>query len=596
MVNVSITNSPALTVLQSVKTFFIIAIENHDLVQPNPTGSPQQLLGNPACPYFNSLITPGNSNAVQVAYATHYFTAGVGAHPSEVNYVWSEAGTDFNIHTDNDPSPGSHNIFSNVLHLSGQLTTASIPWRSYQEDVQYSTSSTVSASGSGVSVNPYNGTTLFSYAVKHNPMAFFADTQNRNCLPLTNFWIDLTNHNVGRYNWITPDLYNEMHNALPSGFTYHGTTWTGDQSAVASGDNFLSIAIPRIMASQAYQDHGAIIIWSDETESTDDTNTTIPLVIISPMVKGNAYASTLPYSHSSDLKTMDEVFGPAYQTNSIPTGETDAQNNGFNYVDGRSATVNDFSDLFQVGPVVTGSFGSLTLNATSNCSVAMIDVTGANFIQVSDVLTNPLTITQTPTNGALLATGSTNQVIITVTDSTGSSARSTNWIVVADAQPPEIVGQPNSLTNNAGTSANFNVNAMACTAITYQWYFGTNALAGQTNSMLNIGSVGPTNVGNYSVVVSSAGGTTNSSPATLTVIYQAPQIIGGQMLLGPGGFQLTFSGPSGQTYEVLASDDLSLPHSEWEVVGSGTFGNDNVVFSDPDAATHPNRFYLITSP
>jgi len=432
--------------------------------------------------------------------------------------------------------------------------------------------------------------------VKHNPMAFFTDTQNRNCFPLTNFWVDLTNNNIGRYNWLTPDLYNEMHNAMPGGFTYHGTTFTGDQSAVAAGDNFLSIAIPRIMASQAYKDHGAIIIWSDETESTDDTSTTIPFVIISPMAKGNAYASTLPYSHASDLKTMDEVFGLAYQTNPIPASELDAQNDGYNYVDGRSAAVNDFSDFFQVGPKVMGSFGFMTLNASNNCSAAMIDVTGTNYVRTRDVLNNALTITQTPATGTPLATGTSNQVIITVTDSTGSSAYSTNWVFVADAQGPAILGEPRSVTNNAGTSASFNVDASACTAISYQWYFGGNVLTGQTNSTLNITSVGPTNVGNYSVVVTSPGGSTNSVAATLTVMYQAPQITGGQMMLGPGGFQLTFSGPDGQTYQVLASDDPAAPLSQWQVVGSGTFGSGDVVFSDPDAATHPNRFYRITSP
>ena len=594
VVNVTITNSPALTVLQAIKTFFIIPVENHDFVQPNPTVSPQQLLGNPACPYFNSLMTPGNSNAAQVSYATHYFSVALGEHPSEPNYIWGEAGTDFGTRTDSDPSAGAHNLFSGVMHLSGELMAAGIPWRSYQEDVQYSASSIISASGSGVPVNPYNGSTLYSYAVKHNPMAFFTDTQYRNCYPLTNFWTDLTNNNIGRYNWITPDLYNEMHNSLSSGFTYHGTTWTGDQAAVAAGDNFLSIVIPRIMASQAYKDHGAIIIWSDETEDTDDTNTTMPLVIISTMAKGNAYASSLPYSHASDLKTMDEVFGLAYQTNQIPSGELDAQNTGYNYIDGRSAVINDWSDLFQVGPVVTGSFGSVTLNASNDCSAAMIDVTGSNYIQAHDVLASPLIITQTPPDGTPLAAGSSNQVIITVMDSTGVSAFSTNWVFVAET--PDIIDQPRSATNNAGTSASFNVNATACTALTYQWYFGANALAGQTNGTLNISSVGPDDAGTYFVTVTSAGGFTNSAPVTLTVIYQAPQIVGGQMILGPGGFQLTFSGPTGQTYEVLASDVPSLPRSQWQVVGSGTFGDTDVTFSDPDATAHPNRFYMIASP
>src|SRR5208282_1544329 len=140
----------------------------------------------------------------------------------------------------------------------------------------------------------------------------------------------------------------EWHSALSGTYTYHGIAFTGDQSAIASGDNCLSIIIPKIMASQAYKDHGVIIIWTDETESTDDTNTTLPYVIISPLAKGNAYASTLPYSHASDMKTMDEIFGLAYQTNAIPATYYDAQNDGlYDYVDGHSATIYDLGDFFQ---------------------------------------------------------------------------------------------------------------------------------------------------------------------------------------------------------------------------------------------------------
>src|SRR5690348_11822140 len=73
-------------------SIFVIAMENHNLTQPNPTSNPQQILGNPAAPYINSLMTPGNSNAVQTAYAIRYFNAGKGVHPSEPNYVWAEAG------------------------------------------------------------------------------------------------------------------------------------------------------------------------------------------------------------------------------------------------------------------------------------------------------------------------------------------------------------------------------------------------------------------------------------------------------------------------------------------------------------------------
>ena len=451
VVTVTVTNSPALATLQSIKTVFVIALENHDLVQANPEGSPQQIWGNPAAPYFNSLITPGNSNAAHVSFATRYYSVAFGAHPSEQNYVWTEAGTDFGVHTDKDPTPAAGNVFSNVMHLTGQLTAAGIPWRCYEEDMQYSTSSLVSASGSGVPVNPYNGTTEYNYAVKHNPMAFFPDTQNQNVYPLTNFWTDLTNNNLGRYNWIGPDQYNEMHSALPDGFVYHGVLYNGNQAAIAEGDNCLSIVIPQIMASPAYQDHGAIVIWTDETESTDDTNTSLPFLIISPLARGNAYACPRPCSHSSLLKTMDEIFGLAWQNNAIPIADLDAQNTGYNAVNGSSEVVNDLGDFF------------LASRAAA------------------------------------------------------------------------------STTNTTGTS-------------------------------------------------------TNASQPPTTYLHGAQAPATTPTTLAGGAFQWSFAGTSGQTYEVLASSDLNLPHSAWTVVATGTFNGTNAVFTDPNAALYPKRYYVVKSP
>ena len=51
------------------------------------------------------------------------------------------------------------------------------------------------------------------------------------------------------------------------------------------------------------------MIWFDETEGGDSSDFTIPEIVISPLAKGNAYDGTLLYTHSSDLKTMEELFG-----------------------------------------------------------------------------------------------------------------------------------------------------------------------------------------------------------------------------------------------------------------------------------------------
>ena len=63
------------------------------------------------------------------------------------------------------------------------------------------------------------------------------------------------------------------------------------------------------MASKAYKNNGLIVIWNDETEGGDDPSRTSTLIAISPLAKGNAFDSTLNYTHSSDLKSMQELFG-----------------------------------------------------------------------------------------------------------------------------------------------------------------------------------------------------------------------------------------------------------------------------------------------
>lgn len=333
---------------QTISNIFVIAMENHNFTQPAKINKPQQILGNPAAPFINSLITPGNPNAAQVSYATAYYNAGTGVHPSEPNYIWAEAGSDFGVRTDADPSPANGNtFFSQSNHLTGQLNALGISWKNYQEDVEFSTSPTNSASGTANSTNPFNGSSQISYAVKHNPMAFFADTAIENVFPLAQFFEDLTNGTIGRYNWITPDEFNDAHSPLKGGFKYLGTHFSNDQAAIAQGDNFLSIIVPEIMASPAYQNNGVIVIWWDETESGDDANFTLPYIVISPLAKGNAYASSVPLSHSSDIKTWEELFGLLELNNPIPSSET---NNfgGYNTV----GSANDLSDLF-----VTGALG-----------------------------------------------------------------------------------------------------------------------------------------------------------------------------------------------------------------------------------------------
>jgi endonuclease/exonuclease/phosphatase family metal-dependent hydrolase len=304
-------------------------------------------------------------------------------------------------------------------------------------------------------------------------------------------------------------------------------------------------------------------------------------------VSGISFPATIAAGQSNSFTAVFTPQGGGTRSATLQINDNDPNNNPFSIA---------LTGTGNAGPTILWSFTNLSLNAVSDCSAAMIDVTGNNYLQASDVLgPGALTITQTPAINAPLAAGTTNQIVITVADTAGNTVYSTNWIYAADVTTPVIVSPPVSQTNNASTTASFTVAATACTALNYQWYFGTNALAGQTNSALTLASVGTTNAGFYEVTVSSEGGSTNTAPASLTVISQAPIVVAGQMTPGANGFQLMFSGTVGQTYKVLASDDLTLPQSLWTIIGTGTFANTNVIFTD-GAATNPAEFYFIESP
>ncbi len=166
-------------------------------------------------------------------------------------------------------------------------------------------------------------------------------------------------------------------------------------------------------------------------------------------------------------------------------------------------------------PVISWSFTNLTFACGTNCTAAMPDVTGTNFILAAD-LSVPLVISQDPTNNAQLAVG-TNLVLITVADAAGNLAYSTNEIVVTDQTPPMIVTPPEDLTNTVGASVTFNVLATACTPLTFQWFFNNAALSGQTNSTLALSNLELSAAGEYYVVAAASGGLSTSAVARLSV-------------------------------------------------------------------------------
>jgi len=215
-----------------IQTVFIILMENHNW----------DTIKSPAnCPYINNTLLPMASRCEQ-----YYNPANI--HPSEPNYLWLVAGTNFGILNDNTPSA---NHLSSTATLFNQLDQAGIPWKTYQENI------------TGLSCPDVNST---PYAVRHNPFVYFDSVRNNlnYCLnhvrPYTELATDLQNNTVARYNFITPNVTNDMHDGSCTGCNTR-----------AQGDHWLSIEIPKLLASQAYLNNGAIFITWDEGSTSGST-------------------------------------------------------------------------------------------------------------------------------------------------------------------------------------------------------------------------------------------------------------------------------------------------------------------------------------
>src|SRR5205823_2583039 len=173
----------------TIRTVFLIVMENTDW---------SSIKGSSSAPYINRTLLP------IAAHAEQYYNP-PNMHPSLPNYLWLEAGTNFGIFDDNDPSS---NHQSTTSHLVDMLENSRISWKTYQED-----------EGSGGFDGTYCPTGFDGnyYDVNHNPFAYFTDITNNTarCIqhvrPYSEFLTDLASNTVPRYNFIVPDLCHDMH-------------------------------------------------------------------------------------------------------------------------------------------------------------------------------------------------------------------------------------------------------------------------------------------------------------------------------------------------------------------------------------------------
>jgi phospholipase C len=269
-----------------IKTVFVIMMENHDW---------KTIANNTYASYINdTLVHMG-------AHLENYKTP-PGNHPSEPNYLWLEAGDNLGVKDDNAPAT---NHQATKDHLTAQLDTAGISWKAYAEGIKGDVCP-LTASG--------------NYDPKHTPQLFFDDVTGTNqpdsayCLahvrPYTELDADIAANKVARYNFITPDLCNDMHG---NGFVGDCGLLGGD-GHIKLGNAWLTAQIPKLLASNAYRDNGVIfIVWDEGDASIIGTSDDGPMgmIALSPLAKPN-YTSSIAYTHSSLFRTIEQIFGVPY--------------------------------------------------------------------------------------------------------------------------------------------------------------------------------------------------------------------------------------------------------------------------------------------
>lgn len=232
-----------------------------------------QIVGNPAAPYLNDLISKGG-------LATRYQAVD---HPSQPNYLALFSGSLQGV-ADDKP----HDL--NATTLADQVEAAGMTWHVYAENVPKGCSNVPTASG-GV-----DGTG--DYARKHEPAISFTSIRNdparcAHITPLTGF-----DPGVADVTIIVPNLCNDMHDC-----------------SVAVGDSWLRTFVPKITGSSAYADGGMLFItWDEGADGTTPPNR-VATIVSSPLVAPGT-TSNVSHNHYSLLRTIQSALGLGCLANS----------------------------------------------------------------------------------------------------------------------------------------------------------------------------------------------------------------------------------------------------------------------------------------
>lgn len=258
---------------------------------------------------------------------------------------------------------------------------------------------------------------------------------------------------------------------------------------------------------------GTILTADTGTPATPPTEPTIAVTpssrVVStggPVTISATSSGTSPLSYQWD-KDGTPIAGATNSTLVLSNLQTSAAGN-------YSITVsNSAGQVSQIGAIIGLENNTLLLNLPVTSGLPLTYQWSKDRVPIQGA-TNALLVISS------LRAADAGTYSIAVSNAATSVTRQVDVIVLRAAAViamPTITEQPANQTVAAGFLAQFSVTASPFLGTTYQWYKNGAAIPGATSFLYTINNATSADAGSYTVVVSNAGGSVTSNPATLTV-------------------------------------------------------------------------------
>jgi hypothetical protein len=295
---------------------------------------------------------------------------------------------------------------------------------------------------------------------------------------------------------------------------------------------------------------------------TEDTPLNLIDIVISDVDSPNVTATlTLSTANAGSLSTGTS--GPVTSTFSPATGVWTAS-----------------GPIANVNTLLAGVVFHPATNYNANFTIATSASDG-----VAPAITGTKMMTGIPVNDMPVFTKGPDQ---SVPFGTTNAQTVVNWATGIDDGDPEII---QSLTFNL-TNSNPALFSVA-----------PSLAPNGTLTYTPTGLSGTATIGVSLTDDATAGGPALTTPVqtfTITVtapVTPPPPVISSAAMLSNGAFQLTFTNTNNIAFSVLASTDISLPVTNWTLLGASTnLGGGLHGFTDAQATNHASRFYFLRFP